>query len=60
MAKKVILKMKNINTKDIKSLKSFAALLDDLALLSFTCVGKDSFSKACIQCVHNECFAGLD
>lgn len=25
--------------------KSFASLLDDLALLSFTCVGKDSFSQ---------------
>lgn len=48
MAKKVILKMKNINTKDIKSLKYFASLLDDVALLSFTCAGKDSFSQKCV------------
>lgn len=60
---KVILKMKNINTKDIKSLKSFASLLVDLALLSFSSVGKDS--KACIKVaqfftVCSQCFAALD
>lgn len=36
MAKKVFLKTKNINTKDMKSLKAFASLLVDFALLFFS------------------------